>query len=163
MSWCSFDVWSFMTMTMMIRMINWWRFMTVVIVYDDVAAESHRNQLMGFPNAKSSPHPPFLPWFIKWLFHQAATKRTIFVSTEDVQSTPAYLQRCDDGSWWLHCNWLKSPKQQSTQTWAPTLKQTHLKNTLWYTMWYIAMASILECWGINDEMVGGFWVWTSIS
>ena len=34
---------------------------------------SHRNQLMGFPNAKSSPHPPFLPWFIKWLFHQAAT------------------------------------------------------------------------------------------
>ena len=88
----------------------------------------------------------------------SSNERTIFVSTEDVQSTPATCSdamMAHDGS--TATGW-KSPKQQSTQTWAPTLKQTHLKNTLWYTMWYIAMASILECWGINDEMVGGFWV-----
>lgn len=81
-----------------------------------------------------------------------------FPGNWDLVGTPRWDK---DGSWWLHCNWLKSPEQQSTQTWAPTLKQTHLKNK----QCDIAMASTCKYFWMSGHqwwMVGKFSVWSSI-
>lgn len=142
---------------------------------------SHGNQLMGFPNAFHLPH---IHRFYRGSANGRSTKqqRTNHLCFHRRCTVyPCYLQRCvsrlviitelpwemgscrnsrdTDGSWWLHCNWLKSPKQQSTQTWAPTLKQTHLKNTQWYTMWYIAMASTCRYFRmLGHQWWNGGWI-----
>lgn len=100
MSWYSFDVWSFMTMTMMIRMINWWRFMTVVIVYDDVVADHTVISSWAFQMRSIFPTSTVSTVVQQMAVPPSSNERTIFVSTEDVQSTPA---TCSDA---FHALWL---------------------------------------------------------